>query len=1030
MLMAGISRGFALDARQKHSGMKTSNHVISCLRRQANPDVFASCRGEKSGSGQIVPHTQLRAKSPVRFAARFLAALEMTLVLSCFSFSGSKAFAADDASYVSTKTGAGYFTLFAAGKSAPLCVSADDYPGVIRVAKHLQSDIQRVTDSTPELAIDRIPQAKDVVLIGTLGKSSLINILVRSRKLDVTGITDKRETFVLQVVERPLPSIERALVIVGSDKRGTIFGMYDFAAQIGVSPWHWWADVPVKKKSEVYVLPGRHTMGEPKVKYRGIFINDEAPALSGWSMEKYATDMFNHKLYEKVFELILRMKGNFLWPAMWGRAFYDDDSLNASLADEYGIVIGTSHHEPLMRAHVEWQRYGSGPWNYEKNEAKLREFWAEGIQRMGNYESIVTLAMRGDGDEPMSEEANIDLLQKIVSDQREIIKSVTGKPIESVPQVWALYKEVQDYYDHGMRVPDDVTLLLCDDNWGNIRKLPKLTDPPRAGGYGIYYHYDYVGGPRNYKWLNTNQISRVWEQMHLAYEYGAREIWIVNVGDIKPMEFPIDFFLDYAWNPDDWPAERLPEYTRLWAEEQFGAEHAEAIAEILTEYTRFNSRRKPELLSPDTYSLVNFREAETVVADYNKLKSEAVRINTLLPVEYRDAFYQLVLHPVEACANLNELYATVGKNRLYAKQGRVATNDLAEKAKQLFAKDAEISHYYNKIMANGKWNHMMDQTHIGYTYWQQPDKDVMPEVKEIELPSGTEMGVAVEGSETWWPMSKIEAVLPEFDPYRQQSHYIEIFNRGTSPFDYSIKADQPWIKVGEKNGRVETEQRIWISVDWKRVPGGEDRVPITVIGANQGSVVVQAIISNPESPKRDEVKGFVESHRYVSIEAEHYTNAVETESIKWQRIPDLGRTLSAMTPVPVTAESQTPGGKSPRLEYQIHFFGKGEVTVKVYLSPTLNFHNNQGLRYAISIDDEPPQIINMHADKTFRDWEKAVSNNISIEISKHVIDEPGAHVLKFWMVDPGVVLQKLVVDAGEVASSYLGPPESFHLKEE
>lgn len=955
------------------------------------------------------------------------------LVFAVFAFVGVPIIlASDNESYVSTKKGNGNFTLSASGHSAPWCASAQDYPGVLRVLKQLQADIARVTDAPPEISTDKLPAAKEIVLIGTLGKSPVIDKLVQDKKLNVNGIAGKWETFLIQVIEKPLPNVDRALIIAGSDKRGTIFGMYDLAARIGVSPWHYWADVPVKKRSEVYVLPGRHTLGEPAVKYRGIFINDENPALLGWVNKTF--DGFNHQFYEKVFELILRMKGNFLWPAMWGKAFYDDDSLNAPLADEYGVVISTSHHEPMMRAHVEWQRYGSGPWNYEKNEAKLREFWTAGIKRMKNYESIVTLAMRGDGDEPMTEAANVALLQRIVKDQREILGQVTGKDVTSIPQVWALYKEVQEYYDKGMRVPDDVTLLLCDDNWGKIRKLPQREEKPRPGGYGIYYHYDYVGGPRNYKWLNTNQISRVWEQMHLAYRYGANRIWIVNVGDIKPMEFPIEFFLDYAWNPEQWPAERLPEYAEIWAERQFGATYAKDIADILTKYTKFNSRRKPELLAPDTYSLVDYREAETVVAEYNELAVRAQRIYDSLPAEYKDAFYQLVLHPVQACSNLNELYVTVGKNRLYAQQGRAATNNLAEKAKALFKKDAEITHYYNNVMANGKWAHMMDQTHIGYTYWQQPENNAMPEVKEIAVPATAEMGVAIEGSARWWPNEKSEAVLPEFDPYHQQTYFIEIFNRGQTSFEYEVQAGESWVKINKAIGRIETDERLWVSVDWKRAPTGTQNVPITITGPNNSRVVVQAVINNPVFPKRDEIIGFVESNGYVSIEAEHYTRAVaprlsgtdKMSALRWQRIPDLGRTLSAMTPLPATAPPQTPEGNSARLEYQIFLFSKGEVKVKAYLSPTLNFHNNQGLRYAVSFDDEPPQIVNMYANKTFQDWEESVRNNITIEVSKHVLNEPGMHVLKFWMVDPGVVLQKLVIETGEVKPSYLGPPESYH----
>lgn len=926
--------------------------------------------------------------------------------------------------YVSAERVTGAFTLSAAGKSAPLCVSSRDYPGVVRALKDLQRDIGRVSDAQPSLSMDTIPASSECVIVGTLGRSPLIDRLVQEKKLNVEDVAGRWETFILQVVEKPLPHVDRALIIAGSDKRGTIFGLYDLSAQIGVSPWHWWADVPIRHQPSLYIRPGRHTQGEPAVKYRGIFINDEAPALSGWAGEKFGG--FNHQFYEKVFELILRLKGNYLWPAMWGRAFYVDDSVNPQLADEYGVVIGTSHHEPMMRAHDEWRRFGKGPWNYEANDSVLREFWTQGVKRMGSNESIVTVGMRGDGDEPMSEKANIALLERIVKDQRRILGEVTGKDVTSIPQLWALYKEVQEYYDKGMTVPDDVTLLLCDDNWGNIRKLPKLEDKPRSGGYGIYYHFDYVGGPRNYKWLNTNQVARVWEQMHLAYSYGVNRIWIVNVGDIKPMEFPIAFFLDYAWNPGRWPAARVGEYAGLWAEQQFGPKYSKDIAHILTSYTKFNSRRKPELLSPDTYSLVDYREAETVVDDYYKLAQKAQRIDDSLPTEYKDAFYQLVLHPVLACSNLNDLYVTVGKNRLYASQGRASTNALAQKARELFSRDSAITHRYNRVMANGKWNHMMDQTHIGYTYWQQPENNSMPEVKKIDIPAAAEMGIAIEGSVNWWPREKSEALLPGFDSYDRQSRYVEVFNRGRAPFKFAVKAGKSWVNVNPKKGTIIDEQRLWVSVDWKKAPIGEQRVPITVSGPNETRVIVYALIHNPASPKRDQVNGFVESNGYVSIEAEHYSRAIGASAITWQRIPDLGRTLSAMSPFPVTVPTQPARGNSPRLEYRMILFDTGEVKVRAYLSPTLNFHSNQGLRYAISFDDGQPQVVNTHAQGSNPVWEQWVSANVNVAASLCSINRPGEHVLKFWMVDPGVVLQKLVVEIGDVKRSYLGPPESFH----
>ncbi len=930
-----------------------------------------------------------------------------------------------EGSYITQNKAEGNFPLSADGRSAPLYICAGDYPGVARVAELLQADIEKVSGTRPEIITDATPGSGPAVLIGTLGKNPMIDRLVEEKILDISAIEGKWESFLIQELEQPFPGVDQLLVIAGSDKRGTLYGMLDLSSNMGVSPWYWWADVPVPKQNSLYVLPGPHSNGEPAVRYRGIFINDEAPALSGWAYENFGG--FNHAFYEHVFELILRMKGNFLWPAMWGRAFYDDDPKNPELADLYGIVIGTSHHEPMMRAHVEWSRYGSGAWNYEKNEEKLREFWKEGIERMGSYESLVTVGMRGDGDEPMTEGTAIELLERIVADQREILEDVSSKAAPEVPQVWALYKEVQEYYDKGMRVPEDVTLLLCDDNWGNIRKLPHPDSAPRPGGFGIYYHYDYVGGPRNYKWLNTNQIERAWEQMHLAYRHGVDRIWIVNVGDIKPMELPIQFFLDFAWDPDKFPAEQLPEYYRRWAEQQFGAEHAAEIGDILSLYTKFNSRRKPELLSQETYSQVNYLEAERIVDEYNQLTAQAEKIQDLLGPEYQDAYYQLVLFPVKACANLNELYATVGRNHFYAGQERSLTNELASRARELFALDSSITRYFHTGLSGGKWNHMMFQTHIGYTYWQQPPKNSMPEVKTIELPAVARMGVAVEGSEQHWPaVDKLE-VPGEFDYLNRQSHYIEVFSRGTVPFDFSVEAGEPWIELSSDGGHAVDEERIWIGVVWEQVPEGNFTVPLTISGPEGSTAEVMLKVKNTPGSTPKSPEGYAERNGYVSVEAEHYAKAIANDSVRWLHIPNLGRTASAMCALPVTAPRIQPAGESPHLEYNICLFTAGTIKVHAYLSPTLDYYNTGGLHYGVSLDDGPVEIINMHEGSTFRTWEDWVSNNINIRVSEHEVSEPGNHVLKFWLVDPGVVLQKLVIETKPVNKSYLGPPESNYL---
>ena len=918
--------------------------------------------------------------------------------------------------------------------AVPIYVDPKDHWLVGKTAACLQDDIERVTGLRPSIITDLSSprQIPFLIIIGSLDQSPLVQQLARQNMIPAS-LNGKWESYILKTIRKPVIGIGQALIIAGSDRRGTAYGVFELSRQMGVSPWYWWADVPVRHQNPLYISNKIFESGPPAVKYRGFFINDEAPALSGWAKAKYGG--LNHAFYERVFELLLRLRANYLWPAMWGNAFNDDDTLNPILASNYGIVMGTSHHEPMLRAQQEWKRYGSGPWNYDTNAPTLDSFWTKGITNMDHHESIVTIGMRGDGDKPMTEGSNIDLLEKIVADQRAIIQKVTGAPAPATPQSWALYKEVQDYYDKGMRVPDDVTLLLCDDNWGNVRKLPTLGQPPRGGGYGMYYHFDYVGGPRNYKWINTNQISRVWEEMHLTKEYGDDRIWIVNVGDIKPMEFPIEFFMDYAWNPDSWPAKKLPDYTLQWATRQFGPRFAAAIADILTTYTTYNGRRKPELLSPDTYSLLNYGEADKIVSDYNTLATRADSIYTQLPANYRDAYYQLVLYPVLACANLNELYVTVGKNRRYAAQGRAATNDLAAHARSLFEKDSTLSHYYNTKMAGGRWDHMMDQTHIGYTSWQEPRRNQMPAVDTIALspapgpntsPSSPSWGVAIEGSSSWWPQAtdSVKALLPAFNPLEHTDHYIDVFNRSTTPFTYTISAAAPWIQLSPGSRKVDKEYRVWVNVDWTTAPPGHHQAPIVVTGPDGTKVNITVTIDNPSPPKPGTFKRFIETDGFVSIEAEHYANKIETSKVKWQTIPGLGRTLSSVQAEPVTAPAQTPGGNSPRLEYRLWLSDTGTVRVNAYLSPIIEF-NRKPIHYAISFDDETPQIIDCSTGNEARGvWDKMVADNIRICVSQHRITRSGEHVLKYWLIDPSPVLQKIVVDAGGVKPSYLGPPES------
>jgi len=636
--------------------------------------------------------------------------------------------------------------------------------------------------------------------------------------------------------------------------------------------------------------------------------------------------------------------------------------------------------------------------------------------------------MRGDGDMPMagpSVEANMKLMEQIVADQRRIIGDETHKDPSTVPQLWALYKEVQEYYDKGMRVPDDVTLLWCDDNWGNIRRLPTAEERTRSGGAGVYYHFDYVGGPRNYKWIDTNPIPKIWEQMNLALNYGADRIWIVNVGDLKPMEFPIDFFLNFARDPRRWPKEKLGEFTRLWAEREFGSDHAKEIADIVSTYLKYAGRRKPELLDPETFSLVGFREAERVEADFEALVSRAERLQKQIPRAAQDAYFELVLHPAKAYARVLELYIAAGRNRLYAAQGRASANRQADRVKQLFQADSDLTDYYNHILANGKWDHMMDQTHIGYTSWQEPPRNVMPVVEEIAVPAAAALGVAVEGSAAAWPGSPQPADLPELDPFQPQGHYLEVFNRGRTPFAFTATPSALWIVLSVTHGTVSDDRRIWVSVDWTKAPVGTHEGSIRISGAG-AEAAVRLTAFRPADVNPANLHGFAESDGYVSIEAAHFTSAVASPEARWEVIPDLGRTLSGVSVFPVTVPSIEPRSGSPHLEYRMYLFRGGKADVNAIISPTLGFVPGRGLRFALSFDEERPTVVDALEHDTNRDWETAVKNSVRTVHCTLTVAGPGYHTLKVWMVDPGVVLQELIVDMGGLRPGYLGPPESFH----
>ena len=781
-------------------------------------------------------------------------------------------------------------------KNYSVALSKEEHSCVQLAVNNLITDIYKVTGSKAALT-----DSDAELLIGTVGLNKQIDQWVKQGEL--RELKDKTEKYIIK-------TIGNKLVIAGSDKRGTVYGIYELSRQLGVSPWYYWADVPVEKHFAIYIKRGEYTDGEPAVRYRGLFLNDEAPCLTTWVKNTFGTDYGGHKFYEKVFELILRLKGNYMWPAMWGWAFYADDPENLKTADKMGIMMGTSHHEPMARNHQEYARHRKdwGAWNYSTNKENLNRFFREGIERMKNTDDIVTIGMRGDGDEAMGNSTDTRLLENIINNQRRIIKEVTGRPAKETPQIWALYKEVQDYYDAGLRVPDDVTILLCDDNWGNVRRIPTATERKRKGGWGLYYHVDYVGAPRNTKWINVTPIQNMWEQLQLAYNGGIQKLWILNVGDLKPMEYPIQLFMDMAWNPSKYGADNLLNHTREFCAESFGDENADEAASILNLVCKYNGRITSEMLDASVYTCDEF---EQVVNEYRELETRALRLFLELNPMYQDAYRQLVLFPVQAMGNIYEMYYAQAMNLRLAATGDPDANLWAKRCRTAFKRDSLLCLYYNKVMSGGKWDGMMIQKHISYRSWNDDyQADVCPELVTVAEPS-----------------------------------------------------DGP------------------------------------VFTARDG---------------------------YISIEAEHTYSRKDAAGAKWTVIPYMGRTLSGIALMPYIVPTD-----SASLTYCFKADGVKTVKVHVVTKSTLDFLDNGGLVYEVSVDRLQAVSVNFNRDlnekpeNIYSVYYPTIAGRVVEKVMELPLDESkDVHIITLHPQDPGIVFEKIVIDLGGYTKQFLFGKES------
>ena len=836
------------------------------------------------------------------------------------------AIAKDNEGIVTENLNAGGFTLISRSKPITLLVADNDKKGVLIAAGNLQKDFERVCGSKAALLHAPSADTKRYVIAGTL-ESPYIKQIIKAKKINEKELKGKVEKYLMTVVSNPLPGVDEALVIAGSDMRGAIYGIYELSEQIGVSPWYDWMDVPAVRHNNLAIQRGTYTAGEPAVRYRGLFLNDEAPCLTTWVKNTFGTNYGGHEFYARVFELILRLRGNYLWPAMWSWTFYGDDPLNSPTASDMGVMMGTSHHEPMARNHQEWARHRKeyGEWNYVTNQKVIDDFFREGVRRSKDNEDIITIGMRGDGDTAMGakeghddefvpdDDATIKLLEKIMKNQRDIIAKETGRPAKERTQLWALYKEVQRYYDKGLKVPDDVIILLCDDNWGDIRRLPTAEERKHKGGFGMYYHVDYVGAPRNSKWINVTPIQHIWDQLTLTYQYGVDKLWVLNVGDLKPMEYPITFFMDFAWNPNRYNAANLMDHPKKFCAQQFGESQADEAARILNLYSQYAGRVTAEMLDASTYNLET-GEWKQVCDEFTRLEADALRQYVSLPADMHDAYRQLLLFPIQALGNLYEMYYAQAMNhKLYA-DGNPEANAWADRVEQCFKRDSVLCRGYNKDIAGGKWDGMMIQKHIGYVSWNDNfPKDVCPKVKRFE--------------------------------------------------DTSAMA---------------------------------------------GGYVFQP------------------SDGYIAMDAEHYYSVQNPQEAKWTLIPHMGRTRSGISLQPYSADVN---GGSVTYRFEVPE-GVSEVDVHVITASTLAFQRKEGHRYTVALDDQQPVEVNFNGElneepeNVYRIMYPTVARRVIDKNVKFKVDKSGVKSLVISPLDPGVVLQKIVVDLGGYQPSYLFGKES------
>lgn len=943
-----------------------------------------------------------------------------------------------------------YFPLVGENGAVSFLADTADATVVRLAARAVATDLEMITGQKPQV-LTRLKKQSLLIIAGTIGQSPVIDALIQSKKLDVTAIQGRWESFIITTLKNPIKGVKRALVIAGSDPRGAAYGLFELSRAAGVSPWVWWADAVPAKRHYLSVPPDRFVSSEPSVKYRGIFLNDEDWGLQPWAAKTFEreTGDIGPKTYAKIFELLLRLRANMIWPAMHPstKAFFSITG-NAKVAADYAILIGSSHAEPMLRNNVgEWNEKTMGPFNYVTNRQRVYQYWEERVKQSSGINAIYTLGMRGIHDSGMEGVKNakeaVPLLEQVFKDQRGLLAQYIHKNLSDIPQVFTAYKEVLDIYDNGLKLPADVTLVWPDDNYGYIQRLNDGAEQKRPGGSGVYYHASYWGRPHDYLWISSTNPSLMREEMMKAYDNGSNRLWVVNVGDIKPLEYATELFLDMAY--DVTPFKENNDYQQLhllkWVARIFGNEAANVITPILRRYYQLAFERKPEFMGwsqtePTTKTnLTGYNhffygdEATQRINAYRLLEDELKAIRKKVPPDYEASFYQLVFYPVVSAALMNQKFLYRDNYYLYSRQGRLSATDYAQLSQAAYDSIISLTDYYNNGIAGGKWKHIMSMKPRDLPVFQAPE--LLPVRKELS----DGWSVAPEG----WinPDSSLLRVpgqfgLPPFDPLNRQAYFIDIFLQDSVEVSWTAIPSDPCIQLSAAKGVLKPvawkkDFRLYVFIDWKRFfatsPGNA-----RVILKGRNKEISIALTFRPLSVPGG-FRGFIENNGYVSLQAVHYNEKADRASCYWNTLAVLGYTGASLEAKdtsfkPPVTDTSLIRGNSSWAAYDFYTFTLSAASLTVFSLPTQPLNNNFSMRYAVSVDEGPIQVVDFRTSGRSEEWKQNVlRNRAQKKVSLGYLDK-GIHRLKVYCIDPGVILDAMLIDLGGLKPAYGSIPET------